>query len=169
MLYVTERCVFRLTADGLELIEIAPGIDLEKDVLAHVGFTPIIDGEPKLMDERPLPRRPHGPQRRSALRSVGRALHLRRRPQHLFSSIWRVCRCTPRQTPRPSSPRSRRGWPRSARRFPSWSTMTTSTWRRTSPTHTPPAVRGLRRTLLRQRHPLHHKLIYAPQALRPSH
>src|ERR1700757_4909851 len=52
VLYVTERCVFRLTPDGLELIEIAPGIDLEKDVLAHVGFTPIIDGEPKLMDER---------------------------------------------------------------------------------------------------------------------
>jgi propionate CoA-transferase len=50
--YVTERCVFRLTPDGLELIEIAPGIDLDKDVLAHVGFTPIIDGEPKLMDER---------------------------------------------------------------------------------------------------------------------
>jgi len=52
VLYVTERCVFRLTPDGLELIEIAPGIDLEKDVLAHVGFAPIIDGEPKLMDER---------------------------------------------------------------------------------------------------------------------
>ena len=52
VLYVTERCVFRLTPDGLELIEIAPGIDLERDVLAHVGFTPIIDGEPKLMDER---------------------------------------------------------------------------------------------------------------------
>jgi propionate CoA-transferase len=49
---VTERCVFRLTPDGLQLIEIAPGIDLEKDVLAHVGFTPIIDGEPKLMDDR---------------------------------------------------------------------------------------------------------------------
>ena len=52
MLYVTERCVFRLTPNGLELIEIAPGVDLERDVLAHVGFTPNIDGEPKLMDER---------------------------------------------------------------------------------------------------------------------
>jgi propionate CoA-transferase len=52
VLYVTERCVFRLTPEGLELIEIAPGIDLEKDVLAHVGFTPITDGAPKLMDER---------------------------------------------------------------------------------------------------------------------
>jgi propionate CoA-transferase len=50
VLYVTERCVFRLVPDGLELIEIAPGVDLEKDVLAHVGFTPIIAEEPKLMD-----------------------------------------------------------------------------------------------------------------------
>ena len=52
VLYVTERCVFRLTPDGLQLIEIAPGIDLANDVLAHVGFTPIIEGEPKLMDAR---------------------------------------------------------------------------------------------------------------------
>jgi propionate CoA-transferase len=52
VLYVTDRCVFQLTADGLELIEIAPGIDLEKDVLAHVGFTPVINGEPKQMDAR---------------------------------------------------------------------------------------------------------------------
>jgi propionate CoA-transferase len=52
VLYVTERCVFRLTPDGLELIEIAPGINLDKDVLAHVGFTPIINAEPKLMDQR---------------------------------------------------------------------------------------------------------------------
>jgi len=52
VLYVTERCVLRLTPDGLELIEIAPGIDLEKDVLAHAGFTPIINGEPKQMDAR---------------------------------------------------------------------------------------------------------------------
>ena len=52
VLYVTERCVFRLTPGGLELIEIAPGVDLEKDVLAHIGFEPIIRGEPKLMDAR---------------------------------------------------------------------------------------------------------------------
>ena len=52
VLYVTERCVFQLTPDGLELIEIAPGVDLEKDILAHIGFEPIIHGEPKLMDAR---------------------------------------------------------------------------------------------------------------------
>ncbi len=52
VLYVTERCVFQLTPDGLELTEIAPGADLENDVLAHIGFEPIIGGEPKLMDAR---------------------------------------------------------------------------------------------------------------------
>ncbi|MCR4601802.1 MAG: acyl CoA:acetate/3-ketoacid CoA transferase, partial [Clostridia bacterium] len=35
---------------GLELIEVAPGIDIEKDILAHMGFKPIIpEGGPKSM------------------------------------------------------------------------------------------------------------------------
>jgi len=49
VLYVTERCVFRLTADGLELAEVAPGIDVEKDILSHMAFTPIIN-DPKPMN-----------------------------------------------------------------------------------------------------------------------
>ena len=60
VLYVTERCVFELTPDGLELIEIAPGVHLEKDILAHVGFEPIIRGEPKLMDARIFADEPMG-------------------------------------------------------------------------------------------------------------
>jgi propionate CoA-transferase len=52
VLYVTERCVFSLTAAGLELIEVAPGIDLQRDIVAQMGFAPVIDKTPSLMDER---------------------------------------------------------------------------------------------------------------------
>lgn len=50
--YVTERAVFKLNKNGLELIEIAPGIDLEKDILANMEFSPLISSEVKLMDKR---------------------------------------------------------------------------------------------------------------------
>src|SRR5215475_6725701 len=49
VLYVTERCVFRLAPDGLELIEVAPGIDIDRDILAHIGFSPIVF-DPQPMD-----------------------------------------------------------------------------------------------------------------------
>ena len=52
VLYVTERCVFALTPRGLELVEIAPGVELEKDILGLMDFEPVIDGAPKLMDSR---------------------------------------------------------------------------------------------------------------------
>jgi propionate CoA-transferase len=42
VLYVTERAVFRLSPDGLELIEVAPGIDLEREILAQMAFRPIM-------------------------------------------------------------------------------------------------------------------------------
>ncbi len=43
VLYVTERCVFKIHGDGIELVEVAPGIDIEKDILALMGFTPIMN------------------------------------------------------------------------------------------------------------------------------
>ncbi|HMK66404.1 MAG TPA: acyl CoA:acetate/3-ketoacid CoA transferase, partial [Thermodesulfobacteriota bacterium] len=51
VLYITERCVFKLTPEGLELIEIAPGIDLEKDILPQMDFQPIVRN-PQSMDAR---------------------------------------------------------------------------------------------------------------------
>ncbi|MBT9429488.1 acyl CoA:acetate/3-ketoacid CoA transferase, partial [Candidatus Symbiopectobacterium endolongispinus] len=50
--YITERAVFTLKADGLHLVEIAPGVDLEKDILAQMDFTPVISPDLKLMDTR---------------------------------------------------------------------------------------------------------------------
>ncbi len=52
VLFITERCVFRLTENGMELMEVAPGIDIEKDILANMEFRPVITSPPKLMDTR---------------------------------------------------------------------------------------------------------------------
>lgn len=49
--FITERCVFQLTEDGLLLTEIAPGIDLDRDILAHMEFLPIV-GQQKPMHPR---------------------------------------------------------------------------------------------------------------------
>jgi propionate CoA-transferase len=51
VIFITERCVFTLTDEGVELTEIAPGVDLEKDILAYMDFKPIVKN-PKKMDER---------------------------------------------------------------------------------------------------------------------
>lgn len=52
VLYVTERAVFLLTDEGLELIEIAPGIDIERDILANMDFMPKISPNLRQMDSR---------------------------------------------------------------------------------------------------------------------
>jgi propionate CoA-transferase len=50
--YVTERAVFELTENGVTLTEVAPGIDVDRDVLDQMLFTPSVAGEPRIMDER---------------------------------------------------------------------------------------------------------------------
>src|SRR5436190_3128769 len=52
VLFVTERAVFRVEADGLELTEIAPGVDPERDVIAQMGFKPAVSRTLKTMDPR---------------------------------------------------------------------------------------------------------------------
>jgi len=51
VLYITERCVFELIDGKMVLIEIAPGLDLQKDILDQIGFTPEISPTLKLMDK----------------------------------------------------------------------------------------------------------------------
>ena len=52
VVFITERAVFSMTEHGFELSEIAPGMDVEKDVIAHMGFRPLIAKNLKEMDVR---------------------------------------------------------------------------------------------------------------------
>ncbi len=52
VLYITERAVFELRKEGLILIEIAPGIDIEKDILQKMDFVPMISKNLKTMDKK---------------------------------------------------------------------------------------------------------------------
>ncbi len=52
VVYITDRAVFRLAENGLELVEVAPGIDLRRDVLERIGFAVLVPDRPPLMDAR---------------------------------------------------------------------------------------------------------------------
>ena len=58
VLYVTERCVFRLETGGLRLIEVAPGVDVDRDILAHMDFRPLVERfeemNPRIYQARPM-------------------------------------------------------------------------------------------------------------------
>ncbi|MBP1920489.1 acyl CoA:acetate/3-ketoacid CoA transferase [Youngiibacter multivorans] len=52
VLIVTERCVFKYGSEGLTLIEVAPGIDIEKDIIGQMAYKPMISENLKTMDAR---------------------------------------------------------------------------------------------------------------------
>ena len=72
VLYVTERCVFELTDAGIELIEVAPGVDLQTDILAQLPFEPIVN-DPAPMDPRIFNDAPMGVVQRDELTTRRRA------------------------------------------------------------------------------------------------
>ena len=79
VLYLTERAVFRLGADGLELIEIAPGVDVDRDILSRMGFRPQVSPELRTMDARLFRPEP-----------VGFADHLAGRPRRALPAHLRT-------------------------------------------------------------------------------
>lgn len=68
VLYVTERAVFRRAADGIDLIEVAPGIDVERDIVAHMAFKPRVAADCRPMDARLFKPEPMGLDRDIAAR-----------------------------------------------------------------------------------------------------
>jgi propionate CoA-transferase len=52
IMYVTERAVFELTPEGVMLTEVAPGVDIDKDVFAQMEYRPLVAPNIKVMDAR---------------------------------------------------------------------------------------------------------------------
>ncbi|MDD4943812.1 acyl CoA:acetate/3-ketoacid CoA transferase [Rhodoferax sp.] len=80
VLYITERCVLRLTGTpalpALELIEIAPGVDLQRDVLAHMDFVPLISPSLKPMEAALFAANPMGLRKRLQATPLNRRFEL---------------------------------------------------------------------------------------------
>jgi propionate CoA-transferase len=83
VLYITERCVLRLVDGGLQLIEIAPGVDLERDVLARMGFRPQLAPDLQEMDMAIFTDAPLGLGERSAL-ALDERVHYRAHDNLVF-------------------------------------------------------------------------------------
>ena len=85
VLYVTERCVFGLAdAGGLELIEIAPGIDLQRHILSQMDFHPAISPELRLMDASLFADAPMNLRRRMLTLPLAQRIDFDERGQMLF-------------------------------------------------------------------------------------
>src|SRR3954470_23063839 len=85
VLYVTERCVFQLSPKGgLELVEIAPGMDLERDILARMQFKPAISPGLKPMDAAIFGSAPLGLRDRLLAKPLAQRLQLDTAQKMLF-------------------------------------------------------------------------------------
>jgi propionate CoA-transferase len=137
VLYVTERCVFRLTQEGLELIEVAPGIDIERDILAKMAFAPIVR-QPRQMDPRIFRPEPMG-LRDDMLRLPFDARFKYDDEHNILYLNLPICTSRRPTSWCGSSTRSRRSWSRSATRCTAWPTTTASN--STARSRTPISIR----------------------------
>ncbi|MFO1219334.1 MAG: CoA-transferase [Burkholderiaceae bacterium] len=90
VLYVTERCVLRLHAKGLELIEIAPGLELQRDILDHMDFEPVIEREPVRMDASIFADAPMGLRERLLAKPLAERFHFDAAQQTMFIDFERL-------------------------------------------------------------------------------
>jgi propionate CoA-transferase len=75
VLYVTERCVFGLHERGIELLEVAPGLDVERDILAQMTFRPVIERDPRPMEADIFADAPMGLRARLLMRPLAERFH----------------------------------------------------------------------------------------------
>ena len=95
VLYVTERCVFRLHDSGIELIEIAPGLEVERDILRCMDFKPVLEHDPVLMDASIFADAPMGLRQRLLGRPLHERLHFEADSRTLFINFERLHIRTP--------------------------------------------------------------------------
>ncbi|MGH8647524.1 MAG: acyl CoA:acetate/3-ketoacid CoA transferase, partial [Gammaproteobacteria bacterium] len=84
VLYVTERCVFQLRTKGVELIELAPGVDLQKDVLDQMNFRPMVHEPVPLMDARIFADATMGLREQLLSKPLPERIHYDRKQETLF-------------------------------------------------------------------------------------
>jgi len=90
VLYVTERCVLRLHERGLELVEVAPGLDLERDVLSRMAFRPIVERAPSTMDPAIFADAPMGLRARLLMLPLAGRFHFDAAQETLFINFERM-------------------------------------------------------------------------------